>query len=919
MQARIFFLCLTTSFLVVVSHGFVLPSRWNGDCNFDARTFCKWRQERGDYDRFNWLLQNGKTPSSGTGPSKDNSGKGYYAYIETSSPRRSGDNARLISGPFRDVQCLHFSYSMIGDSIGSLNVYHNLHGQDLDIWSKKGPQRSSEWHSTNVTVYGTNYYIIFEAVVGSSYSGDIAIDDIYFTKGSCNGESFSFQNDSTEDTGGKCNFDLGLCDWANDLVGSDKSPWRLSTYRSSKRTAVQRPDHGQRLGGKFVYAMKSGRKASKHRLVSEKVCGPKCVEIFYFMEKFKRSEFRLLARRANHSDEDRVWFSSGDGTKTNDWTRAVVELNAEDETCFQLVLEANLRGELKSIVGLDDIFIANGSCCPMVNTPEDSAKANCNFDTGDFCNWRPSTKSTFLWSIGSGQTPSGLASGGVTGPTADSSGSGKYAFIESSEPQTLGDKAVLVSDMMAGQQCMRFKYYMHGEDVGSLSIYRRGFIVWKEIGNHGNQWLEGQVDFDCSMSQYQVEIEATVIGWRGDIAIDELTFTPGLCPIKSIAVAAGSHQTPPIPTTTPPIAPPHSICTFNKNLCGWTNAFNDDGEWHLHHHETPSFETGPQYDSDGNGYYIFMEASDLLKGQKIRLESREYSTPICLHFHYHMYGKDIGELRLEQRDLKNNSTKVIWSKTGQQEDNWHFGFQAFYGDHYTVSFVGVRGNSYLGDISLDEISVSEAEDCKVLEGLGTANDVVFNGDEGNCDFEKFETDCKWLNEKGDNFDWTIHSGRTPSSGTGPSFDHTKGQRGQGKYMYIESSSPRRKGHEAMLLIKLEGRAFCMRFWYHMYGIDTGSLSVMRIVKEPSDDHKPERKDFREDHVSWEKSGKDKDQLKDQWRQAEIELEVDRAVRKGTINWIAIVGTVGPAYRGDIAIDDIMFTEGRCSSKRRSQH
>ncbi len=47
-----------------------------------------------------------------------------------------------------------------------------------------------------------------------------------------------------------------------------------------------------------------------------------------------------------------------------------------------------------------------------------------------------------------------------------------------------------------------------------------------------------------------------------------------------------------------------------------------------------------------------------------------------------------------------------------------------------MSFVGVRGNSYLGDISLDEISVSEAEDCKVLEGLGTANDVVFNGDEG---------------------------------------------------------------------------------------------------------------------------------------------------------------------------------------------
>lgn len=85
------------------------------------------------------------------------------------------------------------------------------------------------------------------------------------------------------------------------------------------------------------------------------------------------------------------------------------------------------------------------------------------------------------------------------------------------------------------------------------------------------------------------------------------------------------------------------------------------------------------------GYYLYMEASDLLNEQQVRLESREFCTPICLHFHYHMYGKDINELRLEQRDLKNNSTKIVWSKTGDQDDYWHFGSQPFYGDHYTVS------------------------------------------------------------------------------------------------------------------------------------------------------------------------------------------------------------------------------------------
>jgi len=62
----------------------------------------------------------------------------------------------------------------------------------------------------------------------------------------------------------------------------------------------------------------------------------------------------------------------------------------------------------------------------------------------------------------------------------------------------------------------------------------------------------------------QVEIEATVAGWRGDIAIDELRFTPGLCPIRPIGdVAAGTIPTPPVPTTALiPMAPPYSKKLF---------------------------------------------------------------------------------------------------------------------------------------------------------------------------------------------------------------------------------------------------------------------------------------------------------------------------------------------------------------------
>ncbi|CAH1259361.1 TMPRSS15 [Branchiostoma lanceolatum] len=42
-----------------------------------------------------------------------------------------------------------------------------------------------------------------------------------------------------------------------------------------------------------------------------------------------------------------------------------------------------------------------------------------------------------------------------------------------------------------------------------------------------------------------------------------------------------------------------------------------------------------------------------------------------------------------------------------------------------------------------------------------------------CDFEEGTT-CQWVQGVGDNFDWTLHSGGTPSGFTGPSYDHTKG-------------------------------------------------------------------------------------------------------------------------------------------------
>ena len=44
--------------------------------------------------------------------------------------------------------------------------------------------------------------------------------------------------------------------------------------------------------------------------------------------------------------------------------------------------------------------------------------------------------------------------------------------------------------------------------------------------------------------------------------------------------------------------------------------------------------------------------------------------------------------------------------------------------------------------------------------------------DGGCQFEQGL--CSWQNARDDDFDWMRKQGRTSSSNTGPSFDHTKG-------------------------------------------------------------------------------------------------------------------------------------------------
>ncbi|XP_078360460.1 low choriolytic enzyme-like [Oculina patagonica] len=149
------------------------PSSTSFSCDFD-KDVCGFIQDKDD--KFDWTRKSRATPSGGTGPSGDHtSGKGYYMYIEASSPRKQGDNAKIsrmvtLSGK----SCLKFFYHMYGGSMGVLNVKLS----DEVIFSKSG-NLENQWHMKQIRLKGTGTKkLTFEGIRGSSYQGDASIDDI---------------------------------------------------------------------------------------------------------------------------------------------------------------------------------------------------------------------------------------------------------------------------------------------------------------------------------------------------------------------------------------------------------------------------------------------------------------------------------------------------------------------------------------------------------------------------------------------------------------------------------------------------------------------------------------------------------------------------------------------------------------------
>ncbi|KAH9494979.1 hypothetical protein Btru_018315, partial [Bulinus truncatus] len=834
-------------------------------CSFD-NDLCSWQQDQSD--KKDWIRQSGSTPSFGTGPTQDHStGHGFYMYLETSDGHYN-DTARLISPQITDnsPQCFSFWYFMYGTSVNRLDV--QLWGTDNRFtvaWQKNGTQGNS-WQQASIDIGGggTNIaqtaMIVLEAVQGSSYDGDIAIDDVSLVTGQCASGGGSFVD---------CDFEsLDICGYLQDTY--DVFDWTRASGATDSYNTRPINDHTyQTSAGHYMYIEATNRHNGDSARLWSRAFSPKsgqCLSFFYHMHGSNMGTLSLsYGQWENNGASARyssIW--SLKGPQPNNWIQQIVPLPNPPATPISIVFEGDVGAGFLSDIAIDDIKLQDFCSSP----------GDCTFETG-LCGWLAS-QSTFngvTTQFMRTTASSRLFNSSVPHPLADhtlGNGNGNYMilFSNGNSARQQGQRVTLVSDVIratgSNGACFHFWFVNYGVTYSFLSVAtENGPTIWRQNSTTASQtFTEAQLPI-ISNTPFKIVFNVQLRGGQGYVALDDFSVTDGYCQ-----------------------SPPSNIdCNFEKDICLWHQNTNDQFDWTRKSGRTESSNTGPTVDhtlKTDQGFYIYIETSSPRRPNDTAvIESPGVlnSGPKCLHFWYHMFGQNINTLNM-YTVAPGSSRLLVWTKHGSQANDWldaAVTLQLTAGT--TIQFEGVRGTEYLGDIAIDDISLVP----------GTCiSDTTAN----RCDFEIDM--CGYRSETA-GF-WQRWQRSTSTTGTGPTNDHSYGTP-QGHYAYAEASSPRVPGDKIRMigLPRPATTAQCVSYYYHMFGVNMGSLEV-RYRTGPNV----------ETSLYIHRGN-----LGDKWYKNEV------TVRSSTSWQLIFESTVGNGPASDIAIDDITITDGSCGASEGS--
>ncbi|XP_033127211.1 MAM and LDL-receptor class A domain-containing protein 1-like, partial [Anneissia japonica] len=867
----------------------------------------------------NWIRINGSTPSFDTGPENDHTFStvdGHYIYVEASPPAFEREQAvintptvRHINGPM----CITFWYSMHGEDVGSLTLRVISEHYNRFIWSRNG-KAGEGWFLANVDLvdaafYDELYQLQFTGSIGRGYRGDIAIDDIKLVPNICNPPP----SPPPAVTRSFCSFKNhpSTCNYQNQ---TDVQPWNyLDVYRSTEEGSVAvKISKGE---NSFLYAdALSGRNVV---IVSPKLKPSKmaCLQFSYIIkEDFGLTIYLDYTSRRVTS----LWIQMAPL-----WTRYSKEIKLDTENEFS----ANFTFELTHDTMSLSVIVLSGpaSFCSTdtVNfvpytEPTVIDKLDCDFERD--CGFSTNTSLANVWQLSNKQTYSRPSSNLPNIDNTYGTPSGHYYYISFRADQPLTDRNFLRTPSIqktSNKRCLQFYYYLNSNAASHLNVYiddesrpPKWFPkdpIFTAIGKHGNRWTLVNVDIEQTKGNYSIVYEPRSGGGKyADIAIDDVLLFKQKC-VK----LAEKKWTSTID------------CDFEtESICGYKNIRrrSSNFDWTRNGGSTKTLNTGPSHDhtyalSDvKEGNYMYIETSP----PRLPLDAAVLSSPLlpsstestCLHFWYHMNGGTVGRLEVYRMIPAIQEYKLLWSKEGEQGDNWRKaivplnvkrylwdGSKEILDHSMKVHFRGVVGYGYEGDIAIDDVKVVVMS-CDPPPESPPVN-------ETDCDFENGIHKCGFEDNAGDDgsggggdeatpLDWNFFNASSIADSQDTMSNDTKSILAQNQSSYIFAEAANLKTGQRIVVTSPDIAAqsdHCLHFSY----VNTGDFIIDIYSRSSSTSIETIYQLPREHQATWRKKA------------------INMSPHADTFK-VIFEGVVGREKTGFMALDDIKVEKGKCPTE-----
>ncbi|XP_039298033.1 MAM and LDL-receptor class A domain-containing protein 1-like [Nilaparvata lugens] len=565
----------------------------------------------------------------------------------------------------------------------------------------------------------------------------------------------------------------------------------------------------------------------------------KCVGFNFAIDGLSASGLRVILQPVNKEGKPESFFRVLWGTKdpTNKmWMRSEVlyTYNKDHQIVFEGIPKElpDPYRKYRGYVAVDNIVLKPGSEC----------KGHCTFEGPSFCGWTNDENDDFDWSLGRGsRNPS-------TGPATDRS-----SFI-----------------------------------YGGMEGERQEREIWSLSGEAGNAWYQAEVPVSSSNSFRIVLVGKVGRNNLGDIAVDDVSLTPGSCPTAPQIAAPGSGD-----------------CTFEVDECGWSNIMSrerlDDIDWERTSGQSLRTSTHDHTLGSEKGYLMTLARSTVQRpGSRAWFTSRDLKQgtgPRCLSFWFIMNepfidntGPSLGALTVyvKASDKEGGALKPVWRLYNHQGPEWQYAQASIKSPGDMIIIEGIWGSSRAnGFIAFDDITFFGGSCTTIPDGAFVRT--------GECRFER--NMCDWTNGTDKSLvSWRLATvSRRPANLPDKTFGAPDG------YVYYDLFNQILGNNMVQLvsptITSENGGQLCFSFWYAAFG--AGESALMQIIRHDNSSGEPQP-----DKV-WSLEAKNMDTTRPTWLPAQVTLDSTSEFR---------IIIEGQATNGGFALDDFSFSPGSCPTR-----